>query len=61
MTRKAHDPLLIKLLDEELHAREEFERWYRRAKRAFTGMEKARRKLIRIERRVEQRNQKGEK
>jgi hypothetical protein len=56
MPRKTRDPVLIGLLDKAKQAQEEFDRWYRRARRAFTAMEKARRRLSRLQRRIAQHN-----
>jgi hypothetical protein len=53
MTRKkTADPVLVALLDKAAKAREEFERWYRRLKAAFTRMERARQRLLRLERKI---------
>lgn len=54
MKRKTQDPALVAWLDKARQAQAEFERWYRRARRAFTGMEKARQKMARLQRRIEQ-------
>lgn len=55
MARKSRDPTLIALLDEQQKTIEEFERWYARSKRAFTRMDKIKKKLARLAKRIEPR------
>jgi hypothetical protein len=52
MRRKTQNPALIALHDERAKATAEFERWFSRCKRAFTRMDKARKKLARIARKI---------
>jgi hypothetical protein len=52
MPRKTTDPRRIALEDKADRARADFERWYVRCKRAFTAMEKARQRLIRLQRQL---------
>jgi hypothetical protein len=53
MARKTADPRLIALNDDLLKAQREYQRWYSRLKRAFARLEKARRKVARLHRRIE--------
>jgi hypothetical protein len=52
MARKT-DPKLIALHDELAKAQADAERWYAHLKRAFTRLDKARRKAARIARRID--------
>ena len=53
--KKSQDPALTALMDEQKKAVEEFERWYARCKRAFTRMDKIKKKLIPLSRRIDDR------
>lgn len=48
--KKTADPRLIALADQEQQAREAFERWYGRMRRAVAAMEKARHRIVRLQR-----------
>jgi hypothetical protein len=51
--RKTADPVLIRLRDQETAARERFEKLYSRLKRTFNALEKTRRAVVRLQRRIE--------
>lgn len=51
--RTITDPKLVALRDEQKKAAEEFERWYARCKRAFTRMDKIKKKLARVAKKIE--------
>ncbi len=53
MLRKTTDPRLIALLDKRAKLQAECERHYGRMKRAFNRLEKARRALARIAKRID--------
>jgi len=55
MPRKKTDPLLIALMDQQQKVAGEFERWYTRCKRAFTRMDKIKKKLVRLGKRIQDR------
>ena len=48
MARKTRDPKLIKLLDDQAAAQQEYERWFTRLARAFRRVEKTRQRLKRL-------------
>jgi hypothetical protein len=50
--RKTPDPRRVALLDKADRARADFERWYRRLRRALTGCEKARRRMANVQRQL---------
>lgn len=50
--RKKVDPRAIKLLDERARTVDRCERWFRRLKRAFTALDKERRRLASIDKRI---------
>jgi hypothetical protein len=53
MTRKkTSDPALIALHEKASKARTDFERWYTKLKAAFNRMERARQRLLRLERKI---------
>ena len=52
MPRKTKDPALVVLMDEQKRTVAEFERWYARCKRAFTRMDKIKKKLVRLGKRL---------
>jgi hypothetical protein len=52
MPRKTTDPRVIALKDKQEQARATFARWYARLRRAVAAMEKQRRLLARLERRI---------
>jgi hypothetical protein len=54
MPRKTKDPKLLALLDKAHRARADYERWYARLKRAFNALEKARQRIMRLQRRIDQ-------
>jgi hypothetical protein len=53
MPRKTIDPRRPSLLDKQAKLRADYERNYSRMKRAFTRMEKCRRSLIRLGKRLD--------
>ncbi|HKI36886.1 MAG TPA: hypothetical protein VKA46_33850 [Gemmataceae bacterium] len=53
MPRKTSDPRLIALLDQLAKAQADCDRYYARLKRAFNRHEKARRTVLRIEKRID--------
>lgn len=53
MARKPRDPVLITLLDQQQKTAGEYERWFSRLKRAFTRMDKLKKKLVRLARKIE--------
>ncbi len=52
MNRKTSDPRLIDMLDKRDKLRASCERYYARLKRAFNCLEKSRRQLARLDRRI---------
>jgi hypothetical protein len=50
--RKTTDPKRLALLAKADKARADFEKWYRRLKRALTGCEKARRHMANVRRQL---------
>jgi hypothetical protein len=57
MPRKTTDPVLVKLLDTLAKEQASCDRWYARLKRAFTALDKAKRRCQRLAKRVEQHRQ----
>jgi hypothetical protein len=55
MARRSKDPELAALRDQQEQTLAEFERWYTRCKRAFTRMDKVKKKLTRLGRKIEDR------
>jgi hypothetical protein len=53
LMRKTTDPRKVALLDKIHQARECFERYYSRMKRAFTRMEKERQRIARLQRQLD--------
>jgi hypothetical protein len=53
MNRKTVDPRKIALEDKAYKARVDFEKWYARMKRALKAMEKARVRLVRLQRQID--------
>ena len=53
--KKSTDPTLVALMDQQAKTVGEFERWYARLKRAFSRMDKLKKKIIRLSRRIEAR------
>jgi hypothetical protein len=52
-TKKTTDPKRLSLLHKADKARADFEKWYARMRRAFNAMEKARLKLVRLQRQLD--------
>lgn len=50
--RKTIDPRLVALREREVKEQERFTRWYGRLRRAITAMEKSRRAIVRIQKRI---------
>jgi hypothetical protein len=57
MPRKTTDPRVIALLDQKAKLAGECERWWRRLRRAVNELEKRRRRLARLDRRVHEMEQ----
>ena len=57
MARKTHDALLVRLLDQQALTQQRAETCYRRLKRAFNALEKCRRQLHSLARRIARRRQ----
>ena len=52
MARKTRDPVLIALLDEQQKTIAAYEKAYSRLKRAFTRMDKLKKKIVRLARKI---------
>lgn len=52
MARKTRDPVLVDLLDQQQKTFADFERWYAKLKRAFTRLDKLKRKLARLAKKI---------
>ena len=53
MPRKTRDPVLIALLDEQHKTTLQYEQWYSRLKRTFTRMDKLKKKLVRLAKKIQ--------
>ncbi len=60
MTRKTQDPALIKLLDAREQARTAADRWWTRLKRAFNALDKAKHRVQRLSRQIDEHSRKIE-
>ena len=52
MRRKTRDPVLIALLDEQHKTSNQYEQWFFRMKRAVTRMDRLRKKLLRLAKKI---------
>jgi hypothetical protein len=52
MPRKTNDPRKVALNDRIEKCRADFEKWYARARRAFTRMDKTKRTIVRLQRQL---------
>ena len=53
MKRKKTDPVLVALLDQQALALLNYERWYSKTKRAFNHLDKIKRQLVRLARKID--------
>lgn len=55
MARKTRDPKLIALLDDRAAAMDRYDRLFARLRRTMNALEKERRRLVRLAKRIEER------